>query len=160
MLQTSPSGVKSSAGAMELTGIVSLSISDHGYRETHSGFHAIGASSVLACDVERRAVVDRCPDNRQANANVDRVVEVDQFHRNVALIVIHGNGKLEVTVKGFVEERVSREWSVAVDTLRSGGLNRRPNHCIVLRPKEAVLSCVWIQSTNSDAPIVHSQQLE
>ena len=54
-----------------------------------AGHHeAVLARDAFPCDIERGSVIDRNPDDGQANRDVHPVVAVDGFERRVSLIVV------------------------------------------------------------------------
>src|SRR5262249_31048889 len=59
-----------------------------------------------ADDVVGSAVIDRCADDRQAEGDVDSVVEAGELARNVTLVVVHRHDRVEVAKTCAQKDRV------------------------------------------------------
>jgi hypothetical protein len=107
-------------------------------------------------DIERRAVVDRSADYRQAERDVDRALEIEQLDRDVALVVVHADHGVEpFLLHGLVEDRVGGEWALDVDSLLPGIRHGRGDLVLLLPTEHAVLACMGVQTRHADAGAIH-----
>ena len=61
----------------------------------------------LPGNVKRSAMINRSTDNGQTDRHIDAVLETNEFHRSVTLVVIHADdGVMSVVVDGLVEHRI------------------------------------------------------
>ena len=105
----------------------------------------------LARDVERGAVIDRGPDDRQAEGHVDRLTERKQLHRNQTLIVVAGDDDVEFAAGGAEEHRVARKRAMRRRCPRA----RQPSIAGRMtsdssRAEQAVLAGVRIEAGDGD----------
>src|SRR5215468_5380724 len=79
-------------------------------RELDGADQAVRGSHTLAGDIEGRAVVYRCPYDRQAQRNIHAALEIEQLRWDMTLIVIHAHDRVELlSPHGEIEQRVRRE---------------------------------------------------
>ena len=78
------------------------------------GDQALRAGDSLAHDVERRAMIHRRANDRQAHTDIYAFVKTEQFHGDMALIMIHGNHDVKFPVLCPVEERVGGKGTLDV----------------------------------------------
>jgi len=81
----------------------------------------------MSGDIEGRAVIDGRADNRETQGNVNGILEIHQLHRNVALIMVHGDHEIKFSANRFGKKRVCGKGAMAVDASSLGRLNRREN---------------------------------
>lgn len=68
-------------------------------------------------------MVNRCPDEREAEGDTDRSVEVEGFCGNMALIVKEGNNCVIYPNSPVVEDRIRRDWTFNENTCFPGPSN-------------------------------------
>jgi hypothetical protein len=90
----------------------------------HPGGADIG--NALACDIVGGSVRRRANRERKAAEQGDAAVEAHQLHRDLALIVIHGQHGIKHPALGAQEYRVGGERSVRLNAEVPGLLNRWP----------------------------------
>ena len=66
----------------------------------------LGRGDALAGNVERRAVVGRCAHERQAERDVDALVEGQRLDRDEGLVVIHRDDCIVARAGGGMKQRV------------------------------------------------------
>ena len=115
-------------------------------RQQHRLHHAFRIGDTLAGDVERRAMVDRRPDDRQPQRHVDRLAERRHFDRNQTLIVIAGNHHVELASQRAQEDRVARKRAGHIDARSRAPQHSRFQHVRLFPSKQAVLSRMRVQS--------------
>ena len=112
----------------------------------------VGEGDALPGDVERRAVVDRRADDRQAERDVDPGVERQQLHRPVALVVVHAHDRVvAAAVHGLVEHGVGRVRAAGVDARGARLLDGRGDPLDVLGAEQPVLAGVRVEPADGDA---------
>ena len=85
-------------------------------------------------------MIDGDADQRQADCHVDTSVETVQFDRNMALIVIHGDDQVELTVPGARKNGIGRIGAGGIDTLGSRLADGGRDLLDFFAPKEAMLA--------------------
>jgi len=96
-------------------------------------------------------VIDRRPDDGEAERHVDRPAEREQLHRNQALVVVAGNHGVELAARGASEDRVAGKRAVDFHASRARLVHRGPQHAGLLGPEQPLLAGVRIQSRERDA---------
>ena len=86
----------------------------HADGHAHSGLHIARVGAVLAGNVECGAVVDRGAEDGDAERDIDGALEVDELHRDVALVVIHRDDEVEFTADAAEKDGVRRVRAGAV----------------------------------------------
>ena len=71
--------------------------------------HAALIGLAGACNVEGRAMIDRGPDERQADRHVHARLEAQHLHGTRPLIVIHGHDQIEIIAPGPEKQRIGRQ---------------------------------------------------
>src|SRR5579871_944413 len=138
------------ASAMAITGIFSASRGEtRGH--PHRLLHAACVGGVASRDVEGRAVIDRRANDRNASGNVDRAFEIEELHRNVALVVVHRDHQIVRAARRLQENRVGGMRSAARNARGARAIDGGANDAFVLVAEESVLAGVRIQSADSDA---------
>jgi hypothetical protein len=56
-------------------------------------------------------MVNGCPDDRQAQGNIDAFVQAEHFDRTVPLVVIHCDHQIEIATTSPEEQSVGRQWT-------------------------------------------------
>ena len=111
-----------------------------------------GSATSLARDVERRAVIDRRPDDGQAERHVDRAAEGEQLHRNQSLVVVAGNDGVEFAARGASEDRVAGKRAVDDGATRARAcLDGRPQDVGLFRSEKAFLAGVRVEARRARA---------
>src|ERR1700722_11176772 len=70
----------------------------------HGGLHVAAVGTVLAGDVECGAVIDGRADDGDADRYVDGLLEVDELHRDVSLVVVHRDDEIELLADAAEED--------------------------------------------------------
>src|SRR6185437_5910476 len=117
----------------------------------HRGLHVRGVRAALARDGKGGAVVDRRANNRDAERDVYRAMEVDQLHRDVALVVIHRDDEVELAAYAADKDGVRRVGAGAVEALCARFVDGGRDDLGVLSSEEVVLSGVRVQAGDRDA---------
>ena len=86
-----------------------------------------------AGDVEGRAVVRRGADERQAQRDVDGVLERDRLDRDQRLVVIHADRAVIGLARGGVEHGVGRQRAAGVDAFACAAFRWPVRRCRCLR---------------------------
>ena len=120
-------------------------------RQPHRRNHTARIGDAPAGDIERRAVIDRRPHDRQTERDVHGLAERDELHRNQPLIVIAGDDDVELAADGAHENRVARKGARDVDAVRAAGGNRGPDDAILFLAEQPVLARVRIEPGHGDA---------
>ena len=89
------------------------------------GGHRPRIGSVLSGDIESRTMVGGGPDDRQAERDVDRILEVERLDRDQRLVVIHAQRRIVIGARAVVEHRVGRVRPGHSPTLRRESGDRR-----------------------------------
>src|ERR1700730_9410120 len=108
--------------------------------------HTLRIGHAFAGDVERRAVIDRRPDDGQAERHVDRLPERHELDRNQPLIVIARHDHVEVAAAGAHEDGVARERTGHLDAARAARLDRRPDRRLLFMSEQTMLARVRVQA--------------
>src|SRR5438132_8216730 len=90
----------------------------------------VGAAG--AGEIERRAVVDRRADERQAERDVHAAAEARVLQHRQSLVVIHGEHAIGLAQPLGHEQRVGRNRALGVDAAGDRGGDRRRDHFQVL----------------------------
>ena len=98
--------------------------------------------NVISSAVRRRS--DR---DRQAALNRNTALESHQFHRDLALIVIHGDDSVVVTIFCTHEDRVSRERPIDCNSTRLRQRNTGRDDVYFLRAIVTAIAIMRIEST-------------
>ena len=62
--------------------------------------------AILTCDIECSAMVNRGANDGDTKRDVHRPLKVDELHRDVALVVVHGDDEVELFADASNEDRV------------------------------------------------------
>src|SRR6185369_3758466 len=96
-------------------------------------------------DIERRAVIYRRPDDRQAERDIHASLEIEQLRRNMALIVIHADDRVELLPPHRqIKEGVRGKWPVHTISPALSPFDRRDDLPDLLVSKRSVFSSVRI----------------
>ena len=103
-------------------------------------------------NIKGRPMIDRGPDERQPERDVDRFAEGEAFDRNQPLIVIAGDDDLEVAACSARKHGISRMRTANIDAITITASFDRRNHfgCFFI-PEESTFSAVWIDGGDGDA---------
>jgi hypothetical protein len=96
-------------------------------------------------------VVDRGADDRQAQRHIDRLPEAGVLEHRQALVVVHGQHRVERRQVRGREQGIGRQRPGQVKTLRARGGKRRGDHVDLLASQVAPLAGVRIQAAHGDA---------
>ena len=80
-------------------------------------------------------MIDRCADDGDADRNVDGVIEIEQLHRNVTLIVVHGHDQVITSARCLKEYSIWSCWPIAWDAVGTSCLDGRKNNIAVFPAK-------------------------
>lgn len=117
----------------------------HGDGDVESILRARHISLILAHDVECCAVSGRSHRHRQAALNSDSAVERQEFHGNLALVVVHCDDAVEVLA--LQEDGITRIWSLDIDATLSSRRYSRTNVIDLFASKRSILTVVRVQCT-------------
>ena len=125
-------------------------------RHAHRRAQARRIGTAAAGDVERGAVVGAGAHERQAERDVDAVLDAEILHRDQAVVVRHRDDDVELAgmaggVAGAHEHRVGRERAARVDALGARRLHRRGDDAQLLVAEQAALAGVRIEPGDGDA---------
>ena len=109
----------------------------------------IGAAG--AGDVEGGAVIGRGAHERQAERDVDRVIERQRLDRDQRLVVIHRERRVVALARRLMEHRVGRQRAARVDALGHEPLDRGPHDRQVLLAERAFLARMRIEAGDGEA---------
>ena len=126
-----------------------------------SGDHGGGIGLVFPGDREGGAVVRAGAGFRQAQGDVYGVVEIEQFERDEALVVIHRDDGIEVAERRIPENRIGHSWTgemrfAQVIQAADGGSDD-PGFLIA---ESTVLAGVRIESCDGDPGLVDAAAFE
>ena len=114
-------------------------------RELQRGDQARRIGLAGAGDVEGRAVVGRGAHERQAERDVDAVIEGERLDRDQRLVVIHAERDVVGLARGLVEHGVGGKRAARVDAVGDQPLDRGPHDQAVLLAERAVLAGMRIE---------------
>ncbi len=93
-------------------------------------------------------MIRRGPDDRQAERDVDRLVEVDQLDRDQALVVVHRDQRVVPALDEVAERRIGHQR--AGEPRRWQGGERRCDHVAILGPEQPALAGVRVEPDHAD----------
>jgi hypothetical protein len=111
--------------------------------------HALRVGDTPARDVERRPMIDRRPDNRETERDVDCAPERDQLDRDQSLIVIARDDDVELSAPGANKNSVGGERTGDVDAPGAAAGDRRLDDLLLLQAEQSVFSGMGIESGNA-----------
>src|ERR1700733_6106507 len=129
------------------------------------------ARDSAARDVEGRAVVDRRPNDGKTERDVHAAQrlpaagllvdgEAEQLHRNVALVVIHGDHGVELLRAQRYKDSVAGHRAVHIVSLFAEALDRRLDDIDVLPSEQAAFAAMRIERRDGDAAARNPKRLE
>ncbi len=95
-------------------------------------------------------MIDRRPDNRQTDGHIDPSIETREFNRDMSLIVIHGDDKIELPSGRPVKEGIGRNGAYGIDPLGPGRCHRRSDLFLLFPAKDPLLPGMGIEAGHSD----------
>lgn len=95
-------------------------------------------------------MIDRGADDRKTNGHIHPTVEPDQFKRDMALIMVHGNKGIEFTKLMPMEECIGREGTACPDPLSIGDLDRRRDLFDFLSTEPPVFAGVRVEAGDAN----------
>ena len=107
---------------------------------------APGSARLLAGNVEGGAVVGRGAHDRQAEGDVDPLVEMERLERDQRLVVIHAERRVVAAPPAAVEHDVGRMRAADVDAFLAQPLDRGDDDVDLLAPEGSVLAGMRVQS--------------
>ena len=113
--------------------------------ESNSFDEAGRVGDALAGDVEGGAVIDRRPDDRQAERDVDGAAEREQLHRDQPLVVIAGDDASNSPRAARANTVSPGHGPVIVDAALARGVHGGTEHGFVFVADDAVLPGMRIQ---------------
>lgn len=105
---------------------------------------ALDAGNVLAHNIECCSVPRRGYDDWQAALDSDASVKPDHLHRNLALVMEHGDNTIIATPVD--KYGVRREWTLDIDTLGGSDFDAGPDGVDFLATEYAVLAVMRVES--------------
>src|SRR5207302_8312716 len=97
-------------------------------------------------DVESGAVVHRGADDGQPDGDVHAGIEADHLDRDVPLVVVGRDHRVELAGRCPDVDRVRRPGAGSLDSTLAGLLHGRPQPVAVLAPEQAVFPGMWVQA--------------
>jgi len=95
-------------------------------------------------------MIHRSPDNRQAHGDIDPSIETCELDRDMSLIVIHGDDKIELSSGRSIKEGIGRNGAYGIDPLGPGYCHRRRDLFPLFLAKESLLPGMGIEAGHSD----------
>jgi len=92
-----------------------------------------------AGDVESGAVIDAGAQKRQADGDIDPLLDAEIFDGNQTLVVVLGHDDVEFALTRPHEDRVAGPRPAGVDSIAPRRLDGRPDRVDILTAEEAVL---------------------
>ena len=114
-------------------------------RELQRGDQARRIGLAGAGDIERGAVIGRGAHERQAERDVDAVVEGQRLDRDQRLVVVHAERGVVGLARRLVEHGIGRERAARVDAVGDQPLDRRAHDQAVFLAERAVLAGVRVE---------------
>jgi hypothetical protein len=96
-------------------------------------------------------MIDRGPDDRQAERDIHGLAERQQLDRNQSLVVIAGDDGVELAAGGADEHSVGRKGPPHVNPGSPAGLHGRRQHRTVFRTDDAVLAGVRVEARQGES---------
>jgi hypothetical protein len=104
-----------------------------------------------AREVQRRAMIDRGANNRQAKRDVDAVTKTRILERGQALIVVHRENTIATCQHGRRKHRIGRQRPEQRHALCAQAFKHRDDDVDLFTPQVAPLAGVRIEAGNQDA---------
>src|ERR1039457_5901940 len=117
---------------------------------SHGCLHIAAAGAILTGYIECCSVVDRSANDRNAERDVYRSIEVDELHRDVSLIVIHRDDKIEFFANAANKDRIRRVRPGAVIAKLPRLFDGGSDGLRILMAEEIVFAGMRIQPADTD----------
>src|SRR5687767_9487704 len=149
-------------GFLDLNGAAALARLHRQFRSQFDrGHHARVLRESFARNVKSSAVIDRGPDKRQTQRDVDRLAKRQTPHRNHCLIVITRDDGVELAARGAQKHGISRKRSLYIDFFEPAArLYRRHNLRRLFHSKQAAFRSVWIERCDCESRALDSPTLK
>ena len=96
-------------------------------------------------------MIDRGADDGNSYGHIHPTVEPDQFKRDMALIMVHGNDGVEFTKLMPMQQCIGRIRTACSDPLGFGDLNRRRDLFYFLLTEPPVLAGVRVEAGDANS---------
>lgn len=122
--------------------------------ESAGGFEALSESFALVCDVEGSSMIHGSANDGQAEGDIGAAFEVEEFERDMALVMVHADDGVEFAFEGLLEDGVGREWPVSVEAVRASSVDGRGDFVGILGAEGIIFTGVRVESGDGDALVV------
>src|SRR6266478_8598785 len=130
----------------------------HGSPHLHSGNHVLGVCFVLARDIEGGPVIYRGANDGDPERYIDCLLEVDQLHGDVTLIVIHRDNQVIGAARRQKKNRVWPVRPVYIDAFLGSDRDGWSDLSNFFLTKKPVLASVRIETAHGDAWMLDSKK--
>jgi hypothetical protein len=120
-------------------------------------FHGAGVGSVAADDIEGGSVIRTGANDGQADGEVDRLIEGQQFDRDQALVVVHGDHQVVLLCRGLSEDGVCGKWATYIHAMLLGHIDGGLNDALLFIAKSSIFRGVGVQAAHGDARLIDAQ---
>src|SRR5262249_50187416 len=101
---------------------------------------------------------DTCPHDWQAGGDIDQVPAATKLHRDVTLVVVHGNDAVKLAAVGPDEQRVGGPRPCDTDPFVAGGFHRRGDQALLLVAEEPAVTGVRVERRDADPRLAAVEQ--
>ena len=119
--------------------------------EIAGGFEALGERFSLVGDVEGSSVIDGSANDGQAEGDIGAAFEVEEFERDMALVMVHADDGVEFAFEGLLKDGVGREWSVSVEAVCASSEDGGGDFVGILGAEGIIFAGVRIKTSDSDS---------
>ena len=111
----------------------------------------------FTCNIVSSSVTAGNDRDREAACNGNTALETNQFQRDLALIMIHGNHAVKLFLnQSLVEHDIRRIWAGSIDAFLLCPLDSRTDDINFLTSAVPILTAMRIQRSNADPRILNS----
>ena len=111
----------------------------------------------FTCNIVSSSVTAGNDRDREASCNGNTALETNQFQRDLALIMIHGNHAVKLFLnQSLVEHDIRRIWAGSIDAFLLCPLDSRTDDINFLTSAVPILTAMRIQRSNTDPRILNS----
>ena len=128
----------------------SFALLRHFLRHADRRHQACGARLAGAGEIVGGAVIDGGADDRQAEGDIDAVLEMQQLERDQPLIVVHADDRIVIPARGEVKEGVGAVRAAGGDPLRLAPVDGRCDQPRFLIAEEPPFAGVRIEGEDGD----------
>src|SRR5882757_1869491 len=125
--------------------------SSHAGSKQHGILHRARMGNAPAGDIIGRPVCRGQQGEWKSAEQCHPLIEADQLHRDLALIVVHGQDRIELALPGPGKYRVGWEWTFAGDTFALRFDHGRLNHFDLFASEIAAVARMGVESRDSNS---------